>query len=176
VGLHRINNNGIITFYYADDLNHPSTEREVKHVISQNTPQEFYPTSAIWISCKTPNFSPNSNECGPRTILALAILSQHPNPHAGALGPYLHNHLAQVCCEWMGMIILTGKVHLLPPSPETTVQSTPKRTIHYTPKSTISWAGPQPPLLTPSHNDTSSTSTKKNHTKDAFSLRRRPNH
>ena len=161
VGLHRINNDGAITFYCANDLNHPSTEREVKHVISQNTPREFYPMSTIWISCKTPNFSPHSNECGPCTILALAVLSQHPNPHAGALCPYLHSHLAQVCHEWMGMIILTGKVHLLPPSLEATVQSIPMCTIHYTPKSTISWAGPQPPFLTPSHSHTLSISTKK---------------
>jgi hypothetical protein len=61
----------------------------------------------------------------------------------------------------MGMIRLTGKVHLLPPSPEATVQSIIMCTIHYTPKSTISWAGPKPQSLTPLHSNILSVSTKK---------------
>jgi hypothetical protein len=59
------------------------------------------------------------------------------------------------------MILLTGKVHLLPPSPEATVQSIIMCTIHYTPKSTISWAGPKPQSLTPLHSNILSVSTKK---------------
>jgi len=72
---------GIVHFYYADDMKHPSTEATIKRYITWHTSPEFSPPTSRWISCQTPQFSPHSNECGPRTLLALAIMICHPSPH-----------------------------------------------------------------------------------------------
>jgi len=52
---------GIVHFYYADDMNHPSTEAIIKHYITRHTSPEFSPPTYQWISCQTPQFSPHSN-------------------------------------------------------------------------------------------------------------------
>jgi len=70
-----------IVFLYADDLNNPRTEQEIRELITTSTPREFAPPDSIWIHCKTSTSTPDSNKCGPRTVLALAVMMSHPNPN-----------------------------------------------------------------------------------------------
>jgi hypothetical protein len=80
VGMVRRIINGRVTFLYADDLNLPTAETQIRHLIQTYTSPEFYPQNSIWINCTSISYRPHSNECGPQTLLALTILGIHPNP------------------------------------------------------------------------------------------------
>jgi hypothetical protein len=45
-----------VWFLYADDLNQPSVEAEIKYNLSTYANHEFYPSNAIWLNCKTITF------------------------------------------------------------------------------------------------------------------------
>lgn len=70
-----------------------TTEASVKHTLSTGN-DAFYPASTIWINCYNLTYQPHSNECGPRTLLALTIQALHQQPHNTMLLPYLHSNLA----------------------------------------------------------------------------------
>ncbi len=72
--------NSQVYFLYSEDLNNPQTEWNVKQLLS-HTNQEFYLLSTIWINCKAFTYSPHSNECGPRTLLAISIWCYIQNHH-----------------------------------------------------------------------------------------------
>jgi len=101
-------------FLYSDDLQNAKTERDVKKLLITNASNKLYPNNSTWISCKTSTSTRHSNECGPRTILALAIMMSHPRPSFTILLPYMGPNLAQTARYWMGTLLLTGLSPLLP--------------------------------------------------------------
>jgi len=117
--------NGVTYFYYADDMNIPTIQLSIKRLIMKNTDPEFCPPNSIWVNCTTPKFRPHSNECGPRTMLALAIMITHPVPHKNMLHPYISTNLAQNSQHWMSITLLTGMLMLLPPTQEEALMTTP---------------------------------------------------
>jgi hypothetical protein len=66
----------------------------------------------MWIHCKSVTFQPHSNECGPRTLFALAVMALHPNPSEDILIPFMSPNLAQILRTWVGASLLLGKVNI----------------------------------------------------------------
>lgn len=108
--------NGTTCFFYADDLNSPTIEHNLKRLLMKGTCPELCPPTAQWINCTTPNFLPHSLECGPRSMLAMAVMITHPAPHKDMLLQYISPNLAQNSRHWMSYTLLTGMITLLPPS------------------------------------------------------------
>jgi hypothetical protein len=79
-----------VMFLYADDMNNKNDEINMQQLL-QNTDNEFYPADAIWINCSNNLYLPHSNECGPRTLLALTIMGAHPAPFREMLLPSMHS-------------------------------------------------------------------------------------
>jgi len=59
---------GCVFFLYADDMNNPVTEAQVRATISSSDPLIF-PETASWIPCHNYTYHPHSNECGIHTML-----------------------------------------------------------------------------------------------------------
>jgi hypothetical protein len=133
--------NGVIYFIYADDLNMPCIEAELKRLLQSGTSSEFYPPGARWISCTTPIYRPHSNECGHRTMLALAVMVSHPAPHPKILHPHMSTNLAQYSRHWMSYVLLMGIIPLLPHT--TADNSSHQHVIESNPATLISWPGTQ---------------------------------
>ncbi|MFN9982180.1 MAG: hypothetical protein ACK53Y_19795, partial [bacterium] len=89
VGIARRRIHDRVYFFYADDLNSGTTKQDIKHLITTKTDTQFYPRNATWVRCPSTTFQPHSNECGPRTLLALTVMGLHPTPHANMLMPYM---------------------------------------------------------------------------------------
>lgn len=91
-----------------------------------------------------PYVRPYSNECGPRTILTLAVLSAHKQPYMNILKPQITPNLAQCSRTWMGMLLLSGRVDLLFTG-ESDYQYSPTTIIRLLASSFINW-DPTPSL------------------------------
>lgn len=98
-----------VFFCYSDDFNCTEMEHDIHTLISQGTCPKFYPSHAKWINCKSYKYSPHSNECSPRKLLATLIMLNLPNPHENILLPYMHPNLAQFARIWVAQTILTGE-------------------------------------------------------------------
>jgi len=73
--------NSRVTFFYADDMNNPTTEHRVCQMLSRaNTDGIFYPKNASWISCPSNYYRPHSNECG-LTLLRARVTAVPSNLH-----------------------------------------------------------------------------------------------
>jgi hypothetical protein len=107
---------GVAHFYYADDMNNTGTKESVRTILSHWTNTQFYPSNSVWVNCRSQTFIPHSNECGPKSILAMAVMATHSNPHSSILQPYMHCDLAQFSHFWTNSLLLTGQVSLLPPT------------------------------------------------------------
>jgi hypothetical protein len=94
-------------------MNHPTTEALIKRTLS-SCDREFYPVHSKWISCVNYTFSPHSNECGIRTLLALSIFALHPNPTEHCLLPYMHHNLAQIGRAWIALAIMNSNIPYTP--------------------------------------------------------------
>lgn len=129
-------------FFYADDLNNHSTETTLWQLLIDQTPAEIYPRNATWVRCHSLTNIPHSNECGPHTILALAIIASHLNPHSCLLLPYMHTNLGYFSRIWMGTLLLTRTVPLMKPSLQTSSPCN-KSTLSSTPKTLIQWDRPE---------------------------------
>jgi len=101
--------NNKVVYLYADDMNHTSTEALIKRTLF-SCDREFYPVHSKWISCVNYTFSPHSNECGIRTLLALSIFALHPNPTEHCLLPYMHHNLAQIGRAWIALAIMHSNI------------------------------------------------------------------
>jgi hypothetical protein len=97
-----------VTFCYSDDLNCPSTETEMRHLLANNTCPRFFPRHGRWIKCKSFTYSPHSNECGARTLFAISIMMAHPTPNENMLLQYMHPNLAQLTRFWIAATLLSG--------------------------------------------------------------------
>jgi hypothetical protein len=107
VSLIRRNIDGRLHFYYADDMNSPNTAHMIRHHLSPiKTSAEIHPSNAIWHNCLSYTYLPHSNECGPRTLLALSVFALHPNPSQYMLLPYMNNNIAQISRWWVARCIL----------------------------------------------------------------------
>jgi hypothetical protein len=102
----RIINNQVV-FIYADDLNNINIEAEIKYLIQQKTDNEFYPTNALWMTCKGYTYFPHSNECGARMLLALHMMALHPKPYQEMLLPIMHSNLAQISRTWIAAMLIS---------------------------------------------------------------------
>lgn len=101
--------NNQVIFLFSDDLNNPSTENQVKSTLA-TLGEDFYPTTALWINCRSYTYLPHSNECGARTLLATAVMMTHPEPSNLSLLPYMHHNLAQIARTWIASALLSGQV------------------------------------------------------------------
>jgi len=100
-------------FFYADDMGSPAHERKVKDLLSTaQTDSIFNPQDSIWVSCNNICYRPHSNECGPRSLLALAVMLTHPNPCQNMLIPYMHQNITQEARLWVASLILQGKIDI----------------------------------------------------------------
>jgi len=103
---------GQVKFFLADDLNSPSTAQDIKQLLSaKNTSNVFSPPGSQWIVCKNYTYTPHSNECGPRSLVAATILALHPNPTNYALLSCMHPNLAQISRTWVAMSLLTNNIN-----------------------------------------------------------------
>ncbi len=100
-----------VYFLYSDDMNNSSTERTIKTLIQTHTDDIFCPPNSIWIHCKCNTYHPHSNECGPRTILALHVLALHPTPNPEMLLPLMDANLAQIARLWVAASLINGEFH-----------------------------------------------------------------
>jgi hypothetical protein len=105
----RIINNQVI-FLYADDLNQKTVETTVQNNIRAYADPSFCPPDARWITCSSITYCPHSNECGPRTLLALATMGLHPAPNANILMPLMSPDIAQITKTWIAESLLSGTV------------------------------------------------------------------
>jgi len=85
-----------VYFMYADDLNLPHTEQQIRRLLQTYSSPAFYPQGSIWLHCKSVTYQPHSNECGPRTLFALAAMALHPTPTEDLLLSFMHPNLAQI--------------------------------------------------------------------------------
>ncbi len=100
-------------FFCADDMGGPANERKVKDLLSTaQTDSIFNPQDSIWVSCNNICYRPHSNECGPRSLLALAVMLTHPNPCQNMLIPYMHQNITQEARLWVASLILQGKIDI----------------------------------------------------------------
>lgn len=107
--------NDEIYFLYADDLNLAQTEESVKSYLStHNTSMQFNPTTSKWINCVNYTYHPHSNECGPRSLLALSIMATHPQPSESILIPFMHPNLALICRWWVAKSLISTEFDITP--------------------------------------------------------------
>jgi len=104
--------NGRVHFYYSDDLNSPQTDSRMHHLLRASTDSTFYPPDSVWVPCSSTKYTPHSNECGPRTLLSLAVMMLHKEPNLPMLLPYMNPNLANQARCWVTSSILTGSVSL----------------------------------------------------------------
>jgi len=97
---------GKVIFFYSDDLNSHNTYESIHSLFSTHTSETFHPYDAEWIKAHSFTYMPHSNECGPRTLLALLTIAIHPTPNADILLPLMHDNLAQICRWWGTKIML----------------------------------------------------------------------
>jgi len=105
-----------VYFLYSDDLNRKSTETHIRQALQQIADPLFFPPNTTWIHCKSHTFRPHSNECGPRVMLALAIMGLHPNPNEHILLPYMHGNLAQIARTWVAYTLQSSSMDTLLPN------------------------------------------------------------
>ncbi len=108
VALVRREHQGRVIFLYADDLNCPKTEHSIQKLLRDHADERFYPPTSQWLHCKSSTYLPHSNECGPRTLMALTIMSTAYMIHDKILLPYMHHNLAQIARTWTAHILLSG--------------------------------------------------------------------
>jgi hypothetical protein len=132
VALTRRQINGRIYFLYSDDMNSPNTHDTIKTQYSTEfTDPNFNPPDSIWINCTSNTYLPHSNECGPRTLLALTLMATHQLPHENMLLPIMHPNIAQITRWWIAKTILTQQIDLTPLSTFTSItQIEDTRTSH----------------------------------------------
>lgn len=170
--------NNQVIFLYSDDMNCSRTEQDIKQLIITQTDNKFCPSNAQWINCKGTFYTPHSNECGPRTLLALHIMATHPNPNSNILTHLMHPNLAQISRVWIAVSLVTGKLHdnnIL--YPNTTNTNSFSRSASSTPSDIIPWSTPNNQnheITTLSHqvsqSNTSSVSKTSQHTITATSI------
>jgi hypothetical protein len=127
IPLVRREHKGRVMILYADDLNNTATEVFLKETLSK-TSTDFFPPDAQWIHCHSYTYQPHSNECGPRTLLALTIMMLHPNPDQYILLPFMHHNLANLTRTWVASTIITG-LPLIPLLTSTTQNVIPNSNI-----------------------------------------------
>jgi hypothetical protein len=89
-------------------MNQKNLEDNIKQILYNQTHQIFCPEDALWIHCNSTFYINHSNECGPRTLLALHIMAFHPNPHANMLLPIMDSNIAQISRTWIAASLLSG--------------------------------------------------------------------
>jgi hypothetical protein len=106
-----------VSFYYSDDLNLYNMEKYIKSQLQTHCKgTNFYPDTTEWISVKTTTYLPHSNECGPRTMLALTVmgLHNHPNPNESILVPFMDAHIAQISRIWIAKTLILNNFDITP--------------------------------------------------------------
>jgi hypothetical protein len=112
--------NSKVFFFYSDDMNQRNNEDNIKNLIFNHTDMTFCPPDSQWIHCQSTYVIPHSNECGPRTLLALHIMAFHPSPHQNMLLPLMDSNLSQISRAWIAASFLIGRP--LHESPASTFQ------------------------------------------------------
>jgi len=135
---------GQVHFFYSDDLDSSHTEQAVKSLLQQCTDTVFFPSTAKWVHCKSITYRPQSIECGPWTLLALAIMGLHPTPNDAMLLPYMNSNLVQILRTWVASSVITGKVKL-PAAIEGPKHS--NTTDRGNPKTLVNWSRPTVPIV-----------------------------
>lgn len=98
-----------VYFFYSDDMNQSNTEEDIKTLIFHHTDKDFCPPDAQWVHCLSTFYINHSNECGPRTLLALHVMAFHPFPHQNMLLPLMDDNIAQISRTWIAASLLLGR-------------------------------------------------------------------
>jgi hypothetical protein len=100
--------NSSVIFFYSDDMNSAHTEDHIKnHFSAACTSNAFHPVNSLWIDCNSFSYFPHSNECGPRSLLALSVMALHPSLSTNSLLPLMHFNIAQICWWWVAAILIS---------------------------------------------------------------------
>ncbi len=101
-----------VTLYYAENLNCPHTAQYIESTFCSRIRDHcFMPTSAKWIICKQMHYDQHFMECGPRMLLAGAILAYHPEPTENSLLPLMHPNLSNIAWTWVASTIVSQSFH-----------------------------------------------------------------
>ena len=104
---------GDVTFFYADDMNDPTTEATVRYVfMSLETEPLFRPARTTWVKCHNTTFLLHTGKCGPRMLTHSSIMSYHPSPSEHMLSSLMYPNLAYACRVWTAITILTQHFNL----------------------------------------------------------------
>lgn len=126
-----------VIFLYSDGLNCAHTAEKVKKYFSPHHASiTFYPPGSRWINCTSYMYQPHSNECGPRTMRALAVMALHPSPDKHILLPFVHPNLAQISRWWVAKTIESSDIDFSPMTKSYPTQSSKnlslkRESIHY---------------------------------------------
>jgi hypothetical protein len=77
---------------------------------STRTSESFHPPETIWINCNSFTYFPHLHEYGPRTLLALTIMSCPPFPSKNILLPFMNENIAQLSCWWIATSLISELV------------------------------------------------------------------
>lgn len=143
VALVRREYQGRVLFLYADDLNCTKTERSIKKLLQDHADRTFFPPTAQWLHCNSITYLPHTNECGPRTLLALTIMSSAYHIHENILMPYMHPNIAQIARVWTANIILGG-LQSIPDLSTSIIHAPSPPTAQSDPFDLINWNHPNP--------------------------------
>jgi hypothetical protein len=137
--------NSQVLFLYADDLNQPVTEQNIKQLLSHNTSSDFYPSTTKWVNCINYTYRPYSNQCGPRSLLAATILALHPDSSSTILLPAMHPNVVQILRSWLCCQILNQEIdtQAIKALLQISLPSTDQRTATSIPADLIQWTIPQ---------------------------------
>jgi hypothetical protein len=132
-------------------MNTVSTEKELKEVFAISPCNIFYPPIGIWLNCKAITYHPHSNECGPRSLLAVAVMMLHPNPTDDILMEDMSPNLVQITRTWVAATILSGQpiiphISQMSPKPPAGRLSAPSY-----PHTLIPWSNNHNVILTSRH-------------------------
>jgi hypothetical protein len=115
VALVRRSINNTVYFLYSNDINLHNVRDTIRYSYSrERTSDLFHPPDAVWINFNSFTYSPHTNECGPRSILALTVLSCHPNPSENILLPLMDDNIAQLCRWWIAECLIDETVDITP--------------------------------------------------------------
>ena len=96
-------------------MNSPHYEEVIWHLYSPiNTSPLFHPNNSEWVNVTSFTYHPHANECGPRSLLAAAMMALHPNPSQHMLPPFMHHNLAQTSRWWVAKTIITESLDPFP--------------------------------------------------------------
>jgi hypothetical protein len=127
-----------VSFFYSDHLNCPSIIIKIRNLFQQD--KTFHPPTATWTNCLSHYYNHDAPDCGPIALLALLVMSTHPNLAQNILMPYMHPNITQICRYWAATTLMFdhNNLPLLSTSPNAKITNLEQRAL----LSQIDWSIP----------------------------------